>query len=55
MSNIPIRSIDQTPPPDRFARGWHCLGLSKDFTDSPTSIDAFGTKIVVQAKNAAIV
>ena len=22
--------IESTPPPDRYARGWHCLGLAQD-------------------------
>jgi 3-ketosteroid 9alpha-monooxygenase subunit A len=47
MNSIPIRQIDQTPAPDRYARGWHCLGLSTTFTDEPSAISAFGTRIVV--------
>ena len=35
MNSIPLRQIDQTPPPDRYARGWHCLGLSTSFDDKP--------------------
>ena len=35
MNTIPVRQIDQTPPPDRYARGWHCLGLSASFRDKP--------------------
>ena len=47
MNTIPVRQIDQTPPPDRYARGWHCLGLSASFKDKPKAIMAFGTRIVV--------
>ncbi|SVC80726.1 uncharacterized protein METZ01_LOCUS333580, partial [marine metagenome] len=47
MNEIPVRRIDQTPAPERFARGWHCLGLSKEFSNTPKSINAFGTKLVV--------
>lgn len=31
---------------ERYARGWHCLGLAKDFTDKPTKLEYFGTKMV---------
>ena len=47
MNEIPIRQIDRSPPPDRYARGWHCLGLSSTFKDKPIAITAFGTRIVV--------
>ena len=47
MNSIPVRQIDQTPPPDRYARGWHCLGLSATFKDEPVAVKAFGTRIVV--------
>ncbi|GGR90096.1 MULTISPECIES: Rieske 2Fe-2S domain-containing protein [Streptomyces] len=34
--------------PARFARGWHCLGLARQFTDGrPHEIEAFGTKLAV--------
>lgn len=43
-----FRTIDVGAIPTRFARGWHCLGLAKDFTDGkPHAIEAFGTKLVV--------
>lgn len=36
------------PPPERYARGWHCIGLSEKFRDGkPHAIEAFGTKLVV--------
>ena len=43
-----VRSIDAGAPPARFARGWHCLGLAKDFKDGkPHAIEVFGTKLVI--------
>ena len=43
-----IRQIEAQAAPTRFARGWHCLGLIRDFADGkPHSIEAFGTKLVV--------
>ncbi|KAA9158258.1 3-ketosteroid-9-alpha-hydroxylase subunit A [Amycolatopsis acidicola] len=43
-----IRTIDAGAPPERFARGWHCLGLADTFKDGkPHAINAFGTKLVV--------
>ena len=45
-----IREIDTGALPDRYARGWHCLGPVSDFQDGkPHSIQAFGTKLVVFA------
>ena len=42
------RLLDAGTPPERFARGWHCLGLAKDFADGkPHAIQAFGGKLVV--------
>ena len=52
MNSIPVRQIDQTPPPDRYARGWHCLGLSSTFKDKPIAVTAFGTRIVVFRNSA---
>ncbi len=44
------RLIDSGTAPTRYARGWHCLGLLKDFADGkPHAIQAFGTKLVVFA------
>jgi len=43
-----IREIDAGTLPDRYARGWHCLGPVKDFLDGePHGIEAFGTHLVV--------
>ncbi|WP_300682932.1 Rieske 2Fe-2S domain-containing protein [Nocardioides sp.] len=45
-----VRTIDTGAAPTRFARGWHCLGLEKDFADgTPHQINAFGQKLVVFA------
>lgn len=44
------RRIDPGTPPNRFARGWHCLGLARDYRDGkPHKVHAFGTKLVVWA------
>ncbi len=43
-----VRTLDQGTPPERFARGWYCLGLAKTFSDGkPHGIDAFGGRLVV--------
>ena len=40
--------MKRRPRPRRFARGWHCLGLIRDFGDGkPHAINAFGQKLVV--------
>ena len=47
---VGIREIDSGTLPTRYARGWHCLGVAKDFLDGePHAIEAFGTKLVVFA------
>ncbi|WP_051026539.1 Rieske 2Fe-2S domain-containing protein [Nocardia higoensis] len=48
-----VRELDVGTVPTRYARGWHCLGLAKDFRDGkPHSVKAFGTKLVVWADSA---
>ncbi|HNM83495.1 MAG: Rieske 2Fe-2S domain-containing protein [Mycobacterium sp.] len=43
-----IRLIEAQAAPTRFARGWHCLGLIREFGDGkPHSVNAFGQKLVV--------
>ncbi len=43
-----VRQIESGAAPTRYARGWHCLGLSRDFADGePHEIKAFGQKLVV--------
>lgn len=51
-----IREIESSPIPQRFARGWHCLGPATMFKDGkPHGIEAFGTKLVVfQGANGAL-
>jgi 3-ketosteroid 9alpha-monooxygenase subunit A len=45
-----VRGIIAGPLPDRYARGWHCLGLADRFRDpGPHAVQAFGTKLVVFA------
>jgi len=43
-----VRTIDSGVLPERYARGWHCLGLVDQFKDGkPHAIQAFGSKLVV--------
>ncbi|WP_238420301.1 Rieske 2Fe-2S domain-containing protein [Gordonia sp. 'Campus'] len=43
-----VRQIDTGADFERFARGWHCLGLADSFRDGrPHPVDAFGTRLVV--------
>ncbi len=43
-----VRFIEADAAPTRFARGWHCLGLARDFGDGrPHRVNAFGQKLVV--------
>ena len=45
-----VRVIDTGGPPQRYARGRHCLGLVRDFADGKLhQVDAFGTSLVVFA------
>ena len=44
-----VRQIVDNGMPARFARGWHCLGLSKNFNDgNARSLKAFGQEITVR-------
>jgi 3-ketosteroid 9alpha-monooxygenase subunit A len=48
-----VRSIEATANPTRFARGWHCLGLSDGFRDGkPHQINVFDTELAVFADSA---
>ncbi len=43
-----VRQVVAGAAPTRFARGWHCIGLSDSFKDGkPHAIEAFGQKLVV--------
>ncbi|WP_301121937.1 Rieske 2Fe-2S domain-containing protein [Mycolicibacterium fortuitum] len=47
-SDCEIRQIESEAPPSRFARGWHCLGLTRELGDGkPHGIKVFGQKLVV--------
>lgn len=50
------RVIEAAPPPERFARGWHCLGPADSFKDGkPHAVEAFGTKhVVFRGENGAL-
>lgn len=42
------RSLDRGTAPQRFARGWHCLGPVEAFDDGvPHAVEGFGGKLVV--------
>lgn len=48
MASDEVRHIETEGAPTRFARGWHCLGLDRDFRDGkPHQVNAFGGKLVV--------
>jgi len=48
VADTEVRQIEAEAAPTRFARGWHCLGLERDFRDGkPHRINAFGQKLVV--------
>ncbi len=48
-----VRLIEAGAPPERYARGWHCLGLVSKFRDGgPHAVQAFGTKLVVFADSS---
>ena len=45
-----VRYVETGAAPARFARGWHCIGLSQEYKDGkPHTIEAFGRKLVVFA------
>ena len=47
VASAPMHTIESVPPPERYARGWHCLGLAADYKDGkPHSLDIFGTRLV---------
>ena len=42
------RHLDQGTAPERYARGWHCLGLASTFADGePHRVRGFGGQLVV--------
>ncbi|MDR3415740.1 MAG: Rieske 2Fe-2S domain-containing protein [Nevskia sp.] len=52
----PTETNDIKPAADRYARGWHCLGLAADYRDGkPHSMNMFGTRVVVfQGQDGAL-
>jgi len=38
--------IKSDPVQERYARGWHCLGLASDYTEKPQMLTYFGKKLV---------
>lgn len=47
--NKPLREpyiIETKPLPERYARGWHCLGKASSFGCEPTALNYFGSKWV---------
>src|SRR5690349_12789556 len=43
-----VRTLDHGVRRERFARGWHCLGVADEFRDGePHRVDAFGGRLVV--------
>lgn len=41
------RVIEVAPIPNRYARGWHCLGLASDYeAGKPYALKIFGTRLV---------
>ncbi|MFT5888315.1 MAG: 3-ketosteroid 9alpha-monooxygenase subunit A [Zhongshania sp.] len=38
--------IEAAELPDRYARGWYCLGLASEYTDTPVKLNYFGTRLV---------
>lgn len=43
MAHAQIQSV----LPNRYARGWHCFGLERNFKKGQVaSLEAFGTKLV---------
>lgn len=42
----PVYIIKSDPVPERYARGWHCLGLASDYGTQPVQLNYFGKKLV---------
>ena len=44
----PVHKIEAKAPPERYARGWHCLGLADEYKDGKAhGINIFGTRLVI--------
>ena len=46
MTSSAAAKIEAAIMPERYARGWHCLGLASDYTDKPVALNYFGIKLV---------
>ncbi len=46
QQDTPVYIIKSETVEERYARGWHCLGLAKDYTEKPVRLDYFGTRLV---------
>ena len=44
--DTPVYIIKSDPVPERYARGWHCLGLASDYGTQPVQLNYFGKKLV---------
>ena len=46
-AQLQVRIIEAAPVAERYARGWHCLGLASEYTEKPQMLEYFGTRLVV--------
>lgn len=48
VSQVPRQPhiIEAAELPERYARGWYCLGLAEEYTDKPVKLNYFGTRLV---------
>ena len=48
VSQVPRKPhrIEAKELPERYARGWYCLGLAEEYTEKPVKLDYFGTRLV---------
>src|SRR3569623_3048069 len=47
LSSVTDNPMEAGGLPERYARGWHCLGLAQDYKDGkPLRLEIFGTRLV---------
>ncbi len=48
VSQVPRKPhrIEAAEIPERYGRGWYCLGLASEYTDKPVKLNYFGTRLV---------
>lgn len=52
----PYARIEAAPIKNRYARGWHCLGLADDYRNGkPHTLDIFGTRLVAFAGDSGTI